>query len=413
MGKIVDMLSQSLGSFREESHTGPQLGEYLRQREKGWVYRGDRVTERNRSREKRTPQVSRYSNVKKILENDLFNAGWCYVDTQQVKKDQKIFNCVDLFSGCGGLTLGFEQANYRSLIAVEVDQDAAATYKKNFPDAYVWASKIESLTNEKLKEIIGNVEIHALLAGFPCQGFSVAGQRNPKDERNVLFREVLRAAKVLHPWFLVLENVPGIVTISKGTVFQAIRKEFAEIGYPNMSTLVLESADFGVPQYRPRAIFIANRFGLPNPYPKPILEPKNYMTIEAAIDDLKHQPRNVAINHDWTYHSPDMEKRIAEVEPGGSLYDSYTDAWKRQYKGAPAMTIKENHGGTHIHYELNRTISSREMARLQGFPDSFLFVGRMKRVMFQIGNAVPPILACHIALALRPTFEKQAANIRD
>jgi DNA (cytosine-5)-methyltransferase 1 len=381
------------------------IGPDLSKREKGWVYRGDHVTKRTRTKKSRKPQISRYSKIQKILLNDLFNKGWFFVDTQQVKKDDPLFNSVDLFAGCGGLTLGFEQANYRSLLSVELDPDAAATYKHNFPDAYVWASKIESLSNEQIKSIIGESIVHVLLAGFPCQGFSVAGQRNPKDERNVLFREVIRTATIVKPWFVVCENVPGIVTISKGKVFQAIREEFAEIGYPNMSVLVLEAADYGVPQFRPRTIFIANRFGLPNPYPKPILNPSNHVPIESAIDDMKDLPRDPSINHDWTYHSPEMEKRISEVEPGGSLYDSYTDAWKRQYRGIPSMTIKENHGGTHIHYELNRTLSAREMARLQSFPDTFHFKGKMKRVMFQVGNAVPPLLAYHIALALRPTLK--------
>jgi len=103
-----------------------------------------------------------------------------------------------------------------------------------------------------------------------------------------------------------------------------------------------------------------------------------------------------------------MEGRIAQVPPGGSLYKSYYDAWKRQYRGVPCMTIKENHGGTHVHYELNRVLSAREMARLQTFPDSFIFWGTMKRAYFQIGNAVPPVLGRHIALALRPSLDRLA-----
>lgn len=389
--------------------TGPKDGadgteHDLSMRKKGWVYRGDRVTKRTRRPKTRKPQISRYSKIQKILLNDLFNKGWFFVDTQQVIENNPVFNSVDLFSGCGGLTLGFEQANYRPLLGVELDPDAAASYKHNFPNAYVWASRIEALSDEQIRNIIGESIVHVLLAGFPCQGFSVAGQRNPKDERNVLFREVIRLATVVKPWFVICENVPGLVTISKGKVFQAIREEFAENGYPNMSALVLEAAEYGVPQFRPRTIFVANRFGLLNPYPRPLLSPDRYMPIESAIEDLKKLPRDPSTNHDWTYHSPEMEKRISEVEPGGSLYDSYTDAWKRQYKGVPSMTIKENHGGTHIHYELNRTLSAREMARLQSFPDTFHFKGKMKRVMFQVGNAVPPLLAYHIALALRPTL---------
>ena len=375
----------------------------LKRREKGWVYRGDAVVERKRQKKqkKRKPQISRYVKVQQKLAQDMFNGQWEYVDTKQLDAKIKTFKCVDLFAGCGGLTLGLEWAGFNSLLGVELDPDAAATYSRNFPKATVWADRIEELSDEEMKRIVGSKPIHVLAAGFPCQGFSVAGQRDPKDERNVLFRQVIRAAKVLQPDFLLLENVPGVVTISKGKVFEAIRSEFAEIGYPDMSTLVLEAASFGVAQFRPRAIFIANRHGLTNPYPKLLLEPENYVKIEDAIGDLKDKPRDSTINHDWTHHSPQMERRISEVEPGGSLYDSYTDAWKRQYSGVPSMTVKENHGGTHIHYELNRTLSARELARLQGFPDDFVFEGRMKRVMFQVGNAVPTLLARHVGLALR------------
>lgn len=403
MGRNEDM---EIHKNSEEQETGDKdLDAYLERRQRGWTARLDRPAGRVRPKRVRKPQVSRYVALQQRLEGSLFDRARNYIDTRLVSTDGQKFNCVDLFAGCGGLTLGFEQAGFRSLFAVEMDPDSAATYRRNFPNARVWADRIEKLQPNQLTELTGGQTVHLLLAGFPCQGFSVAGQRNPKDERNVLFREVIRVAQVLKPSFIVMENVPGVVTISGGKVFDAILKEFADIGYPDMSALALEAASFGVAQFRPRIIFVGNRHGLRNPYPKPLLEPKDYVSIEAAIDDLKQRPRDSALNHDWTYHSPEMEQRIAEVEPGGSLYDSYLDAWKRQYKGVPSMTIKENHGGTHIHYELNRVLSAREMARLQSFPDSFLFEGRMKRVMFQVGNAVAPLLAHHVARAVRQSLE--------
>ncbi len=401
--------AKAASAQKGKAESGDGLSDYLARRTRGWTYRGDRVTGRTRKPRERTPQVSRYMRVQQQLEGDIFNANRTYVDTTSIDSVAPSFNCIDLFAGCGGMSLGFERANYTSLLAVELDKDAAATYRRNFPSAELWADRIEDLSDEQVAHCVGDRTVHVLLAGFPCVGFSVAGQRNPKDERNVLFREVIRVAQVVQPWFIVMENVPGVVTISAGKVFEAIRSEFADIGYANMTTLVLEAASFGVAQYRPRAIFVGNRFGLANPYPLPMLESEKYASIESAIADLKDEPRNPAINHDWTYHSPEMERRISEVEPGGSLYDSYTDAWKRQYRGVPAMTVKENHGGTHLHYELDRTLSARELARLQGFPDSFFFEGRMKRVMFQVGNAVPPPLGHHVALALRPSLEGLAS----
>lgn len=203
----------------------------------------------------------------------------------------------------------------------------------------------------------------------------------------------MRVVSEIRPWYVVMENVPGILTMKKGAVLKAICEEFADIGYPNMSVAILESAAYGVPQIRPRAIFIANRFGMENPYPKIQLLPDQYKPIESAISDLPEYTAIPEINHEWTRHSAEYMERIAKVPPGGSLYESYVDAFKRQYPGKPSMTVKENHGGTHIHPYLNRVISAREMARLQTFPDSFIFKGSMKKAMWQIGNAVPPRLA--------------------
>ena len=116
------------------------------------------------------------------------------------------------------------------------------------------------------------------------------------------------------------------------------------------------------------------------------------------------------INHEWTAHSKKFENRISRVPPGGSLYKTFRDAFKRQHKGVPSMAVKENHGGTHIHYEKNRVLSARELARLQTFPDSFIFEGTMKRAYWQIGNAVPCLLAKHIALAIKSQIKKVKNN---
>jgi DNA (cytosine-5)-methyltransferase 1 len=173
---------------------------------------------------------------------------------------------------------------------------------------------------------------------------------------------------------------------------------------------ILESAAYGVPQIRPRAIFIANRLGMPNPYPQSQLNQEEYKAIESAISDLPEYTPIPEINHEWTKHSREYMERLAQVPPGGSLYTKYVDAFKRQYPGKPSMTVKENHGGTHIHPYLNRVISAREMARLQTFPDSFIFEGSMKKAMWQIGNAVPPRLAECIGYALIPYLNDIAIN---
>lgn len=370
------------------------------------------MTKKEGERKAKTPNIRRYARVRENLASYLFNQNYVWVDTKDITPTPEKYTIATLFSGAGGMTLGFTMAGFESIFAVEVDPDACATYRRNFPDAFFYEGLIEDISDEEALQALGGRQVHVLCAGFPCQGFSVAGDRNPRDERNQLFWQFIRFAELFKPWFVVGENVPGIVTLAKGSFHDEIVHSFGTAGYPNMTVLILESAEYGVPQIRPRAIFIANRFGLLNPYPKPLFDETNFVPIEAAIDDFQNLPRDPRINHEWTRHSKKTEERISKVPPGGSLYSSYVDAWKRQYRGVPSMTIKENHGGVHIHYELNRTISAREMARLQSFPDDFIFCGRMKRVMFQVGNAVPPLLAKHIALALRPSLAQIDQTLR-
>lgn len=358
----------------------------------------------------KTPRLSRYSAIQKLFEADFFGNKE-RVDTRLVDPTGNRYNAVDLFAGAGGLSLGFHQANFEAVAAVELEAEACATYRRNFPRAHVFQGPIEQVTEDALGEIVAGRTIHVVCGGPPCQGFSVAGRRDPEDSRNRLFAEFVRIVRYLRPWYVVLENVPGILTMRRGAFYQAIVDSFEEAGYRGMAVSVLESAAFGVAQLRPRAVFVANRFGKKNPFPGPLLQEKDYLPIESAISDLRSRPPNPAINHEWTRHSKRMEERLATVPPGGSLYSSYIDAWKRQYPGLPSMTIKENHGGTHIHPELNRVLSAREMARLQGFPDDFVFESRMKRVMWQVGNAVPPPLARHVALALRPRLDETAGEV--
>tara|TARA_Y100000031_G_scaffold26225_1_gene28139 strand:+ start:389 stop:1510 length:1122 start_codon:yes stop_codon:yes gene_type:complete len=352
------------------------------------------------------PSILRNGALKLKLKNSLLNLNAEWVDTKNSKKSNFKFNSVDLFSGAGGISCGFDMAGLKSIMGIEIDPIASETYKNNFPDAHQINEDITKVSEKEIKKQLGEETVHVLTGGFPCQGFSVAGFRDPDDKRNVLYKEVVRMVNEIKPWFVVLENVPGVVTMKGGKVYKKIIEDFEGIGYPNMSVHILDAADYGVAQFRPRTIFIANRFDLKNPYPKPHLKPENYVPIEKAIDDLKNKDRDPSINHEWTKHKPDFIERIKKVKPGCSLYPHFVDAYKRQYKGVPSMTIKENHGGTHLHHELHRCISAREMARLQSFPDSFIFSGTMKKAMWQIGNAVPPVLFKNIALSVIGKLEE-------
>ncbi len=349
--------------------------------------------------------VSRYSDLRARLDHNPFNQNWRDINTLAALRSASTLNFLDLFSGGGGLSLGFKQAGFSKILSVEIDKDASSTIKRNFPESTHFEGRIEDVSNHILDTVIGERTIHVICGGPPCQGFSVAGLRDPNDPRNQLFRQFVRVVQYVQPMFVVLENVPGILTIQGGRVYSEIIRLFGEIGYPGMSVRILEAAEYGVPQLRTRAIFVANRLGLENPYPRKQRGKTQYLAIEAAIDDLKDVARDASVTHEWTAHSPKFEERLSHIPPGGSLYSNFRDAFKRQYRGLPSMTIKENHGGVHVHYEKNRVLSAREMARLQTFPDDYIFAGTMKRAYWQIGNAVPCLLAKNIGTAIRVTIE--------
>ena len=148
-------------------------------------------------------------------------------------------------------------------------------------------------------------------------------------------------------------------------------------------------------------IFIGNRIGVKNLHPMPILAPENYKTTGEAIADLMIHPEDPAFYHVTTKHSLEMMARMAALPEGKSLYKGYSDAWKKCPWNEASCTIKENHGGVNIHPKLPRVLTAREMARLQSFPDDFIFEGKKAKQLVQIGNAVPPLLGKAIGLAIR------------
>ena len=346
------------------------------------------------------PRLTRYDGVSSRL-LATYDPQRIFIDVSE-KVTAMGFGVVDLFAGAGGISVGLKSAGFNVLTAVELVEVAAETHRLNFPETSVFCGDIGEF---EAAEFVDSNDVQVVAGGPPCQGFSVAGKRDPDDPRNRLFEQFVRVVRETQPDYFVMENVPGILTMSKGKVRDAILEAFTEAGYPGTSIAVLEAADYGVPQLRTRAIFIGNKHGLPNPFPAPSHTPDNYTAIEDAIGDLPAWDRIPEWNHEWTKHSEAFTARISQVLPGNSLYDTFADAYKRQYKGFPSMTVKENHGGSHIHPELNRCISAREMARLQTFPDDFIFTGGMKKAMWQIGNAVPPVLAEKIGRALLPFLE--------
>lgn len=311
---------------------------------------------------------------------------------------------VDLFCGAGGLSKGLEMSGLEGICGLDWFKEACMTYNRNFDHPFVngdiKSPEIKEQFYETVKKQLNGRHLDIVAGGFPCQGFSMAGNRIVDDPRNSLYLELIEIVKHLQPDFVICENVKGLRSMLNGLVEKKIIHDFHSIGY-EMNVMTLCAADYYTPQKRERVIFIGNRKGLKNYHPKPILQPTQYITTGAAIADLMDTPENKAFNHVPTKHRPDMAQRMLELPEGQSLYKGYSDAWKKCPWNEASCTIKENHGGVNIHPKLPRVLTAREMARLQSFPDDFIFEGPKNKQLVQIGNAVPPLLGKAIGLAVR------------
>lgn len=311
---------------------------------------------------------------------------------------------VDLFCGAGGLSKGLEMSGLEGVCGLDWFKEACMTYNRNFDHPFVngdiKSPEIKEQFYETVRKQLSGRHLDIVAGGFPCQGFSMAGNRIVDDPRNSLYLELIEIVKHLQPDFVICENVKGLRSMLNGLVEKKIIDDFHAIGY-EMNVMTLCAADYYTPQKRERVIFIGNRKGLKNYHPKPILQPTQYITTGAAIADLMDMPENKAFNHVPTKHRPDMAQRMLELPEGQSLYKGYSDAWKKCPWNEASCTIKENHGGVNIHPKLPRVLTAREMARLQSFPDDFIFEGPKNKQLVQIGNAVPPLLGKAIGLAVR------------
>lgn len=311
---------------------------------------------------------------------------------------------VDLFCGAGGLSKGLEMSGLEGICGLDWFNEACMTYNRNFDHPFV-NGDIKDPENKKkfyetVRKQLNGRHLNIVAGGFPCQGFSMAGNRIVDDPRNSLYKELIEIVVELQPDFVICENVKGLRTMLHGLVEKKIIADFKAIGY-EMNVTTLCAADYYTPQKRERVIFIGNRIGVKNYHPQPILMPKDYITTGQAIGDLVNHPIDPGFNHVPTVHREDMAKRIMETPEGKSLYKGYSDAWKKCPWDAPSCTIKENHGGVNLHPKLPRVLTAREMARLQSFPDDFIFEGKKNKQLVQIGNAVPPLLGKAIGLAVR------------
>lgn len=333
------------------------------------------------------------------------------VNYKRISPNSK-YTFADMFCGCGGLSLGFIQAGFRPIEFIDIFDDALKTYYSNIieKNGFVTNRKgpiSSDITNviekNNIIKILKKSKVNVICGGFPCQGFSNSGTCVVSDPRNVLYKDMLDIVKEVQPDYIVMENVLGILSMLDGNVVKTILSDYESIGY-KITYKVLNSVNYGVPQNRERVIFIGNKMGKSNIFPKEILK-KHFVTVQEAIDKYGND-ENPSINHIFSRHSDSMKVRLANVPFGEHLYSNYSDSWRKTFPNKPSCTIKENHGATNIHYLYPRTMSPREIAALQSFPDDFIFLGSKTTILKQIGNAVPPLLAKAIALSVKSALKK-------
>lgn len=339
-----------------------------------------------------------------ILTKNGDRVNWVDINVYWDNPTESEMTFVDLFCGAGGLSKGLEMSGLEGICGLDWFNEACMTYNRNFNHPFV-NGDIKNPKNKKkfydtVNKQLNGRHLNIVAGGFPCQGFSMAGNRIVDDPRNSLYKELIEIVRELQPDFVICENVKGLRTMLDGLVEKKIIEDFRAIGY-EMNVTTLCAADYYTPQKRERVIFIGNKLGKTNYHPKPMLSPNEYITTGQAISDLMNHPEDEAFNHVPTKHREDMARKIMETPEGKSLYKGYSDAWKKCPWNEPSCTIKENHGGVNLHPKLPRVLTAREMARLQSFPDDFIFEGKKNKQLVQIGNAVPPLLGKAIGLAVR------------
>lgn len=338
-------------------------------------------------------------------------------------------NVIDLFSGCGGLSKGFEEAGFNILLGIDNDKDALATFEQNHNNSKavnIDLSNIDFLKD--INNIIDGEKVDVILAGPPCQGFSLTGPRNFHDPRNSLYLSVFKSVNYYKPKAFVIENVYGLMTMWKGKVFEEIKSKFSEeLNYEVSSTLI-NMADYGVPQLRKRVFIVGldKKLKTKFSFPLPSHSKHDYVSCEDALSDLPSRENTIGeeeevfnsmpktayqkkirngstklYNHVGTDHKDFVKSTIALVPEGGNYKDlpkgvgtsrKFNEAWTRYHSKLPSKTIDTGHRN-HFHYKWNRVPTVRENARLQSFKDDFIFLGSKTRQNFQVGNAVPPLFA--------------------
>lgn len=384
----------------------------------------------------------------------------------------KNYTCIDLFCGCGGFSLGMERAGFKCLAAIDFNPEAIAVFKANFSNTpHVLETDITQFPPEKLQALIGIAHVDLIVGGPPCQGFSTARQRDganhgsrlKEDPRRHLYKEFLKYVQAFKPKVFVMENVLGIRSASGGEYFVRVQSEAREIGY-RVHAQVEDCVELGLPQKRRRQLFIGTRLDLPDYFNPTILRAPRACdrpTLWEAIGDLPILQSGQG-QESCEY---DMERRKLHVERYGRRYlycvlevqkatsleshrarphserdlrdflllkegensdqamergvvfefpydkENFKDRYTRQHRNKPCSTIVAHlskDGLMFIHPTQNRSLTPREAARIQSFPDWFKFPIARTHQFRVIGNAVPPLVSEAIGMAVRKYLEKPA-----
>lgn len=318
---------------------------------------------------------------------------------------------LDVFSGAGGMSLGFEEAGFRCVGAIDVDHYSCMTYRRNFPDVPVFERRVEEMSDGDVLRAAGRWTPDVVVGGPPCQGFSIAGRPGRTfvdDPRNHLFKEFVRVTALLKPRFFIMENVSRMYSHNSGKTHRQIKRCFEELGY-RVSSRVLNAAEYGIPQKRSRIFIIGNRMRVGNPFPG---GGRARVPVREALDGLPRLESGGSSevpNHVAMEHSPQMLRKMSYVRDGGDR--SQIPARYRPRGGDIRKYIRYDSGRPSVcvtgdmrkvfHYSQNRALTVRELARLQSFPDSFVFEGGSLSQQQQVGNAVPPALARAVAAGVR------------
>lgn len=343
------------------------------------------------------------------------------------KMATKVFNCLDLFCGAGGLSKGFELAGFHIVAGIDFWKDALTTFERNHKDSLAIQGDMQSLDPAEVAKVLKKKKVDVICGGPPCQGFSIAGKRIVDDKRNSLYKGFVRFVEYFSPSAFVMENVPNILSIGEGVVKESILQDFNKLGY-TVTYKILNAADYGVPQARRRTFFVGLK-GKNFSFPLETQSP--HITIKDAISDLPEQSlpdgapypeaakteyqmvmrknSDGVFNHEITVHSEKTKSIIAMVPDGGNYKDLPESlqntrkvhiAWTRYDSTRPSYTIDTGHFH-HFHYEYNRVPTARESARIQSFPDDYVFLCGKTSKLKQVGNAVPPLLGYAVANQLK------------